>query len=159
MFVAAMVTDHHSRQPDDVQLPKVRITEIDPQGDERLRHGGDDGGVWIRHGIQQLAADSVIFFDIDQEQPSLLPGAKDGRVPVAHPGDTMLHHGGHPTTPFQYDVVNSDGWVDVMADSDAWSRFGERYGYNVRDSTAGRWRRQRHTRADRVSYRSRPEGN
>ena len=67
VLVAAVVTDDHRRQPDDIQLSEMWITEIDSQGNERLRDGGDDGGVWIRHGIQQPAADSVILFDVDEE--------------------------------------------------------------------------------------------
>ena len=67
------------------RFPEMRIAEINPQGNERVRDGGDDGGVWIRHGIQQLAADSVILIDIDQKQPSLLTGAMDGRVQVTLP--------------------------------------------------------------------------
>jgi len=94
VLVAAVVTDNYRWQPDDIQLLDVRITEIDPQGDECLCDGGDDRGVWIRHGIQQLAADSVILFDVDEEQPPLLTGAMDGRVPVTLPGNTMLLHAG-----------------------------------------------------------------
>ena len=40
------------RQPDDVQLADVRIPEVEAQGDERRGDSGDDGGVWIHHGIQ-----------------------------------------------------------------------------------------------------------
>ena len=123
VLVAAVITDDHGRQPDDVQLPDMRITEIDPQGNERLRDGGDDGGVWIRHGIQQFAADSVILFDVDQEQPPLLPGAMNGRVPVTLPGNTMLLHGDHERLRSSTLQAPTDG-VDFIADSDALGRIG-----------------------------------
>jgi hypothetical protein len=99
------------------------IAEIDPQGNERLRDSSDDGGVWIRHGIQQLAADSMLLFDVDQEQPPLLPGAMDGRVPVMHPGDTLLLHGGHER--FLSGTLRvPTNWVDLIADDDASGQIG-----------------------------------
>ena len=106
----------------------MRIAEIDSQGNERLRDSGNDGGVWIRHGIQQLAADSVILFDIDQEQPPLLPGAMDDRVPVTLPGDTMLLHGSHERLRSCTMRTPTD-WADFIADSDASGRIGGG-GYN-----------------------------
>ncbi|MDF3016469.1 MAG: hypothetical protein K0R44_1694, partial [Thermomicrobiales bacterium] len=124
VLVAAVVTDDHRRQPDDIQLPEMWITEIDPQGNERLR----GGGVWIRHGIQQLAPDSVILFGIDQEQPTLLPGTMEGRVPVTPPGDTMLLHGGHERLRSGTMRAVTDG-VDFIGDSDASGRIGGG-GYN-----------------------------
>jgi hypothetical protein len=99
------------------------IVEIDPQRNERLCDSGGDGGVWIRHGIQQLAADSVLFFDINQEHPPLLPGAMNGRVPITLPGDTLLLHGGHERLRFSTMRTPTDG-VDFIADSDASGWFG-----------------------------------
>ena len=67
VLIATGITDDYRRQPDDVQLPEMWVTEIDPQGNEHVRDGSDDGGIWIRHGIQQLAADSVFLLDVDQK--------------------------------------------------------------------------------------------
>lgn len=122
LLVAAVVTDDHGRQPDDVPLPEMRIAEINSQGNERVRDGGDDGGVWIRHGIQQLAADSVILIDIDQNQPSLLTGAMDGRVQVTYPGGTTLRRGGHERVRSSTMQTPTDG-VGLIAESDASVRF------------------------------------
>ena len=160
VLVAAVVTDDHRRQPDDIQLPEMRITEIDPQGNERLRDGGDDGGVWIRHGIQQLAADSVILFDVDQEQPPLLPGAMDGRVPVTLPGDTMLLHGGHERLRSSTMRMPAD-WVDVIADSDASGRIGGG-GYSILSRLLPRMLDgpdEGNSAPDERWYSHRPEGN
>ena len=97
--------------------------EIDPQGNERFGDSGDDSGVWIRHGIQQLAADSVLLFNIDQEQSPLLPGAMNGRVPITLPGDTLLLQSGHERLRSSTMREPTDG-VDFIADSHASGRFG-----------------------------------
>jgi hypothetical protein len=87
VLVTAVIADHDRWQPDDIEFPHVRIAVINAQRNERLRNGGNDGGVWIHHGIQQFAAYSVIFFDVDQEQTSLLPGAAGGLIPFVQPVD------------------------------------------------------------------------
>jgi hypothetical protein len=43
------------------------IAEIEPKWNECRINRGDHGGVWIRHGIQQLTADSVVLFHVDEE--------------------------------------------------------------------------------------------
>ena len=65
LLVEAVVEDDHRRQPDDVQRPHVGITKIETQRNECRVNSGDDGRMWIHHGIQQLAADSVVLFDVD----------------------------------------------------------------------------------------------
>jgi hypothetical protein len=40
---------------------------IETQRNEARLNSGDDGGVWIHHGIQQLATYSLVLFDIDQQ--------------------------------------------------------------------------------------------
>jgi hypothetical protein len=126
----------------------MQITEIDPQRNERLRDGGDDGGVWIRHGIQQLAADSVILLDIDEKQPPLLPSAMDGRVPVTLPGDSMLLDGGHERirSSTQHTLTNC---ADLIANCAAAGRTRGGGTIDVRGDTgdAG-WPQRGHTRRE-----------
>lgn len=95
VLVSAMVADDHGRQPDDVQLANMAVAQVETERHERGVDRADDGGVWIRHGIQELAAYSVLLFDIDQEQPPLLPGAVHRRVPVSLPLDASILRFGH----------------------------------------------------------------
>jgi hypothetical protein len=88
VLLAAMVEKHDGRQPDDVQLADTRLSEIEAQGNERLGDGGDHGGVWIHHGIQELTAYSVILLDVDQDEPPLPTGMRERRVPIALPGNS-----------------------------------------------------------------------
>ncbi len=87
VLAAAVVEDDDGRQPDDVEAAYVGVAELEAEWNERFLDGGDDGGVWIRHGIQQLAAYSVLLFDVDEEEPALLAGANQRRVPVVLPDD------------------------------------------------------------------------
>ena len=83
----ALIEDVDCRQPDQVQCADVRIPVVEPEWHEPGAEGGDDGWMWIRHGIQYIAAYSVNFFDIDQDRPILCLRVCDGLVPIVQPGD------------------------------------------------------------------------
>jgi len=83
----ALIEDVDRRQPDQVEradmgIPVVELERHEPGGDSC-----DDGGMWIRHGIQEVTAYSLLFFDVDQNGPVALFRVCDGLVPIVQPGD------------------------------------------------------------------------
>ena len=88
----ALIEDVDCRQPDQVQRADMRIPMIELQRHESGGDGCDDGGVWIRHGIQQFTAYSIFFFDIDQDEPVALLCRDECLVPIVQPVDRGVAH-------------------------------------------------------------------
>jgi hypothetical protein len=55
---------------------------VEPEPDESRVHDGTNGGIWIRHGIQQLTADSVVLLDVDEDDFVLGPRTLERVIPV-----------------------------------------------------------------------------
>jgi hypothetical protein len=85
----AAVGDEQGWRPDHVERTDngTILEKIESQGHEAVRDGGLDPGVWIRHGIQLLAAASGDFHDVDQDGLAGRSRFVQRSVPVGSPGE------------------------------------------------------------------------
>lgn len=86
------VEDIERRQPDEIQLPDIRVEVIEFQRYKPLGDRPPNSWVWIRHGIQEFAAYSVVFLDINQDNPVLSFSPIERFVPVMKPHDFAVCH-------------------------------------------------------------------
>jgi hypothetical protein len=78
----ALVGNVERGQPNQIELSYPWIKVVEPEPDESRVHDGTNGGIWIRHGIQQLTADSVVLLDVDEDDFVLGPRTLERVIPV-----------------------------------------------------------------------------
>jgi hypothetical protein len=84
---ATTVGDEEGWRPDDIERSnRIPIfKQVEAERHESVRNRGLDTGVWIRHGIQLLAAASRDLHHVDQEWSPSDPRFVERRIPFSSP--------------------------------------------------------------------------